>query len=592
METKQEIITKLEALLQQEDFAAASSQIKTIQRDYEAAFEKEIEAARQTFINEGGKARDFIYTRSAEDNKLVILFEKFRRLQKKQKEDAGNEQQKNYDIKMAIIRDIGDLSKLEVNISGAIKKLHELQTRYKETGNVPPAKHKDVMAEYNKVVDAFYFGLNLYKASQEVDLKKNFDAKTALLEKIRNLLTLENVKDIERTIKVFRTEWEALGPVPQEKWLALKDEFKALNDEIHKKIQVFYGQRKEELGSNLETKKKLIEKAEQLVVLWPKTEKEWEQKTNALLDIQNEYKEAGHTDKKEGDEVWKQFREVCDKFFDKKKEFFEQAKERYSEAKQKKQKLIEEASALKDSKDWQRTGEKIMNLQALWKKIPNAHPKDEHRLYESFRAQCNHFFEAKRAQFAEQNAALEQNIQAKETIISALNAFTLSGNIEEDKTSLKGFAKQWSESGQVPNAERKWLNDAFYNRLEELYGGMPGNEDEKHLIKFKLKIERFENSDNAAELLRRELDYIKKQVNEIQGQVLTYENNMGNFKSSGKNKSPLLIEMENKLAAEKTKVEDWKKKQKMVKASLDNLNKLAAPANSNTSEVKPAENQA
>ncbi|HWY37343.1 MAG TPA: DUF349 domain-containing protein, partial [Bacteroidia bacterium] len=455
---KTEIITKLENLLQQEDFATASSQIKDLQREYESAFEKEIEKARQDFINEGGKAKDFVYTRSAEDNKIVILFEKFRRMQKKQKEDAVSEQQKNYEIKMAIIRDIGDLSKLEVNISGAIKKLHELQAKYKETGNVPSAKHKEVMAEYNKVVDAFYFGLNLYKESQEVDLKKNFEAKTGLLEKIKNLLALENIKDVERNIKVFRTEWEALGPVPQEKWLALKDEFKLLNDEVHKKIQAYYGHRKEELGTNLEIKKQLIEKAHQLVVIWPKTEKEWDAKTNALLEIQNEYKQAGHTDKKEGDEVWKQFREVCDNFFNHKKEFFEKAKERYTEAKQKKQKLIEEASALKDSKDWQRTSEKLMNLQQLWKKIPNAHPKDEHRLYESFRAQCNHFFEAKRMQFAEQNAALEQNVQHKETLIQHIQAFALSGNAEEDAKALKDLARQWQESGQVPNSERKRLN--------------------------------------------------------------------------------------------------------------------------------------
>ncbi len=589
---KQEIITKLDALLQQEDFAAASAQIKTIQREYESAFEKEIEKAKQAFVDEGGRARDFAYVRSPEDDRIIILFEKFRRLQKKQKEDVDSEQQKNYTIKTGIIRDINDLSKLEVNVSGALKKLHELQAKYKETGNVPSAKHKEVMAEYNKVVDTFYFGLNLYKASQEVDLKKNFEAKTILLEKIKNLLTLENMKDVERNIKVFRNEWEGLGPVPQEKWLALKDEFKALNDEVHKKIHAFYGQKKEELGNNLEVKKQLIEKAHQLVVLWPKTDKEWELKTNALLEIQNEYKEAGHTDKKEGDEVWKQFREVCDNFFNKKKEYFEKAKERYVESKIKKQKLIEEASTLKDSKDWQRTGEKIMNLQQLWKKIPNAHPKDEHRLYESFRAQCNHFFEAKRNQFAEQNAALEQNVTVKETIIQNLNAFVASGNAEQDTVSLKEFTKQWAESGQAPNTERKRLNDAFYNKLEEFYGNLAGSEEEKHLIKFKLKIERFESAENGAELLQREIDFIKKQVNEIQAQLNTYENNMGNFKSSSKTKSPMLIEIENKINAEKAKIEDWKKKQKLVKTLLDKLNRPAVQSTEASAvEVKSAEKE-
>ncbi|HXB39305.1 MAG TPA: DUF349 domain-containing protein [Bacteroidia bacterium] len=573
---KQEIITKLEALLQSEDVHTVAAQIKTIQSEYEEAFAKEMEKAKQEFIDGGGKANEFIYKRSAEDEKLIFLFGKFSRMQKTQKEKKGNEQDENYKIKMSIIRDIGDLSKLEVNISGAIKKLHELQSKFKETGNVPAAKHKEVLGEYNKVVDAFYFGLNLYKASQEVDLKKNFEAKTELLEKMKKLLDSENVKDVERTIKVFRGEWEGIGAVPQEKWLALKDEFKALNDKINQKIQEFYGQQKETLGQNLESKKKLVEKARTLIVMWPKTEKEWEQKTKALLEIQNEYKEAGRTDQKAGDEVWKEFREVCDGFFEKKKEFFEQAKGKYDEAKQKKQKLIEEASELKDNTDWQRTGEKLMNLQQQWKKLPNAHPKDEHRLYESFRAQCNHFFEAKRVQFVSQNAALEQNVQAKETIIQNINAYVLCADVQENTKALKEFTKQWQESGPAPNSERKRLNDAFYNKLEEFYAAIAGNEEEKQLIKFRLKIERFEQAQDGFDLLRKENDYIKKQLNDIQHQVNTFENNMGNFKSSSKTKSPLMIEMENKIAAEKAKVDEWKRKQKLVKETMD---KLAKPQN-------------
>ena len=58
--------------------------------------------------------------------------------------------------------------------------------------------------------------------------------------------------------------------------------------------------------------------------------------------------------------------------------------------------------------------------------------------------------------------------------------------------------------------------------------------------------------------MRKENDFIRKQINEIQHHVNTFENNMGNFKSSSKTKSPLMIEMENKIAAEKARVDEWK----------------------------------
>jgi len=360
--------------------------------------------------------------------------------------------------------------------------------------------------------------------------------------------------------------------------MLIKEEFKERNDQIHQKKQEFYGSQKEQQGKNLDTKKKLVEKARALIVMWPRNEKECEQKTKGLLDIQNEYKEAGRTEQKAGDEVWKEFREVCDGFFEKKKEYFEQAKGKYDEAKKRKQKLIEEASELKDNTDWQRTTEKLMNLQQQWKKIPNAHPKDEHRLYESFRAQCNHFFEAKRMQFAEQTAALEGNIKIKEAIIEKVNAFVVGENAEENMNALKAFTKEWQESGQAPNAEKKRLNDAFYNKLEEFYGALAGSEVEKQLIKFKLKIERFESAQDGLDLLRKENDFIRKQINDIQHQLNTYENNMGNFKSSSKTKSPFIIEIENKIAGEKAKVEEWKAKHKLVKAAMD---KVSAPQKTN-----------
>lgn len=571
---KAEIIAKVEALLKAPDLSVVAEEIKAIQKDCEDTFAKDMEKAKEAFVAGGGNASEFVFSRTPEDEKLIFLFGKFARLSKTKKDKpVANDQDKNYDIKMSIIRDIGDLSKLEVNISGAIKKLHELQAKFKETGNVPPAKHKEVLAEYNRVVDAFYFGLNLYKESQEVDLKKNFDAKTELLGKIKKLLESDNLKEVERTIKVFRGEWEAIGPVPQEKWLALKDEFKALNDQVNSKLKEYYNQQKEQLGQNLDSKKKLVEKARTLVVMWPSTEKEWDQKTKALLDIQNEYKEIGRTEQKAGDEVWKEFREVCDGFFNKKKAFYEQAKGKYDEAKKRKQQLISEASELKDSTDWQRTSEKLMNLQQQWKKIPNAHPKDEHRLYESFRAQCNHFFEARRANQEQQNSALEQNTGVRETLIKTITEYVPSASKEEVTSALRDFTKQWLEAGQAPANERKRLNDAFYGKLEEHYAAIAENEEEKHLIKFRLKIERFEQSHDGIDLLRKENDFIRKQLNEIQHHLNTFENNMGNFKSSSKTKSPMIIEMENKIAAEKARVEEWKRKQKMVKNAIDRLSK-------------------
>jgi len=72
----------------------------------------------------------------------------------------------------------------------------------------------------------------------------------------------------------------------------------------------------------------------------------------------------------------------------------------------------------------------------------------------------------------------------------------------------------------------------------------------------------------------KENDFIKKQMNEIQQQVNVYENNMGFFKNA-KTKNSMMIDLENKIATEKAKIDEWKKKQQLVKTFL---NKESKPA--------------
>jgi hypothetical protein len=70
---KSEIILKMEELLSSDDISSVSNKIKSIQREYEVFFQKDLEKARQEFIDEGGKAKDFIYTKSEEYEKIIGL---------------------------------------------------------------------------------------------------------------------------------------------------------------------------------------------------------------------------------------------------------------------------------------------------------------------------------------------------------------------------------------------------------------------------------------------------------------------------------------------------------------------------------------
>lgn len=575
---KQEIITKLEEMLQQPEASAVAHQMRTLQKEYQKLWTAEFEKAKQEFVDEGGKAKEFEYAKSPEDVKISELIDKIEK--KKKDEDArlAVEQAKNLTIRKEIINKINDLSQVSDNIGAAIKKLVELQAQWKETGAVSPHKYKEIQAEYSKAIEEFNYKLSLSKQLQEHDLKRNYELKTELLEKIKNLKNLENVKEAERLIKVYRNDWEDIGPVPNDKWDELKGSFRAALEEAYSKLKAHYNSIEEEKEANLNSKKEIIEKIKAIIAKAETANGQvWNNLTNELVALQADWKGIGRANAKDNDKVWAEFRELCDEFFAKKKVFFNEVHEKMAVIKAQKQELIGKANALKDSTDWQKTGLALIKLQDAWKKVPHA-GGDENKLFNQFRAACNHFFDAKKAHFEAIDASFENNLAHKEELLKKINEFSLSEDSAANHAALKQFSTDWNNAGMVPMKDKKRINDAFYNKLDELYDKMNVSNAEKFMMQFKTKLERLSNGENPEIALKKEADYFKKQIDEINARIKTYDNNLGFFKTSSKGNNPFMKEIEDKINAEKQKIADFNEKRKMVMAELNKLKPAEAEA--------------
>ena len=94
------------------------------------------------------------------------------------------------------------------------------------------------------------------------------------------------------------------------------------------------------------------------------------------------------------------------------------------------------------------------------------------------------------------------------------------------------------------------------------------------MMQFKTKLERFVNGESPEIALKKEADYLKKQIDEVNDRMKTYDNNLGFFKTSSKGVNPFLKEIEDKIAAEKLKISDFTEKRKLVIAELNKLKPL------------------
>ena len=575
---KSEIISKMEELLASADISAVAPRIKNIQREYEQLFQKSLELARQEFIDGGGKARDFVYSKSEEDEKIIRLLEKFRLLKKESDQKIADEQKRNLLAKKEIIKEINDLTQLSTNVGIALKKLTELQGKWKELGAVSPHDYKDLQADYSKAVENFNYNLTIYRALQEHDLNKNEELKLAIIEKVKRLADNDNIKDVERLIKLYRNEWEEVGPVQNDKWDSLKAEYRTSLENAYSRIKEHYKLKEEESEKNLNTKNEIVNKAKLLSAQELNTEEEWQHKTDDIIALQNEWKTVGKSDKKKSDSAWAEFRACCDLFFDRKKAFYNELKEKYTKGREEKMRLIEEAEKLQQSNEWKNTSDKLIQLQNRWKKSAPVSANEEHRLFARFRKACNNFFEAKRAYHDSVDAQYEGNLKNKEALIEKLNAFTLSGDVTADKNALKEFSEEWKNAGLVPFKDKQRVNEAFFGKLDQLFDQLSISAEEKAWDRFQNKIERIASSENAEQLLLKEIDFLKKQVDEINRNIANYENNLGFFKHA-KTKNQIMIDTEHKILDEKTRLEQIRKKQNVVKDFIRKLKESGTKVN-------------
>ncbi len=558
------LITKLEELLLKE-VGEVAADVRALQKEYQKLWTSEFENAKQVFIDDGGRAKEFEFPKQTNDIKFEGLLEKYSKLKKEADLKIASEQAKNLIIRQEIVSKIKDISQLSDNVGAAVRMLGELQKKWKEVGAVSSHKYKDIQAEYSKAIEDIYYNLKIFRDLQEHDLKKNFELKTEIIEKLRALQQSNKIKETERLIKIYRNEWDEIGPVPAPKWDLIKQNYKEVLDQTYIKIKAHYHSFEEQKENNLKLKQEILEKIKELISsVEPKANK-WNEATEKVISFQSQWKKIGRT--KENEKTWAEFRNLCDSFFEKKKEFFTGLNQNYSNNRKIKSDLISQAEALQNSMDWQKTGLDLIKLQDTWKKHPGNGDKEESKLFFRFRKACNTFFDAKKKHFENIEASYDINLLSKEEMLKQFNEFKLSDDNNKNREQLKAFSTEWNTIGMVPMKDKKRINDAFYTRLDAFYEEMNIDKKEKGIIQFKTKIDRLAASENAFDLLLKESDFLKKLSDEINANIRTYDNNLGFFKTS-KGSNSFLKEIIDKIEIEKSKVTELAEKRKLISEQL------------------------
>lgn len=463
-------------------------------------------------------------------------------------QDAQRED--NFAKKQAVIEDLKNLVEKQEDVNSTFPAFRELQNRWREIGPVPATKFRDLNDTYQFYVEKFYDMVKINRDLRDLDFKKNLEAKEAFCQAAEKLSENENVVEAFRELQKLHEQWKEFGPVAKEFRDSIWDRFKAATAVINKKYQAYFEGQKEKQQENLAEKTKLCEQVEAIAGKEVKSSNEWNTLSTEIEEIQKTWRTIGFATRKENQKIYDRFRAACDKFFTRKREYYSQFKDSMNENMEKKLSLIEQAEALKDSKEWKKTTEALIALQKQWKEIGAVPRKKSEQLWKRFRAACDEFFNER-----DKNAKPENdfygNLKAKKALVEEINEYALSGDAAADREAARAFADRWQGIGFVPFKEKDAIQASYTEAMKAKFpdfsprgprqgGGNAGR-------------------GGGSRKPLSEKDRLVQQYNKFQQDIDTYENNIGFF-STSKNSAPLIQKMQERIDAAKQELKDLEAK--------------------------------
>lgn len=545
---RQEIIDRL-SVIANEATEQAKAEINYLKMLYYKIRQQEVDAELQKFINDNGDP-------AAYESKTDDLEPKLKELLAVQKEaravmvEARNkEMAENLAKKNEILDKMDAIASDADGIGQQYNVFQDLQKQFKEVGAVDPQEVNVLWKRFSTIGEKFYDALKINKELRDYDFKKNLEKKEALCEEAEKLSEAGDVLSAFRRLQEMHEEWKGIGPVAKEIREEIWSRFKAASTIINKRHQEHFESLKAAEAANEQGKIALCEKLEAIQVAAISTVKDWEEQTQAVLKIQEEWRKLGFANKKVNNSLFERFRGLCDAFFQAKAEYYKAIKEEQNENLAKKIALCEKAEALKDSTDWRSTTDLLVKLQQDWKEIGPVNRKNSNAIWERFRSACNAFFDAKEKAVGDERSVEKANLEKKLEILEKLSQ--LKDNVADaTPDQVRALMNEWKEVGHVPFKEKDKLFKAYQEKVDFFFENL----DMKSRPQSRGNRQKGEKSRNVPENDRSRL---MRQYDTLTRELKTYENNLGFLSFGNKGgKNPLLAQMEQKMEGIKKQISE------------------------------------
>ncbi|WP_017540368.1 DUF349 domain-containing protein [Nocardiopsis halophila] len=212
-----------------------------------------------------------------------------------------------------------------------------------------------------------------------------------------------------------------------------------------------------------DTKERIVAEAERVA----EETTHWKSGGERMRQLIDEWKAAPRADRPTEQALWKRMSAARNAFSKRRKAYFAGLDQQREQVREVKEQIVAEAEALAGSTEWGPTSGRYRELMQRWKASGRADRASEDRLWARFKAAQDTFFQARNAVFAERDAELRVNAEAKEKLLEeARQELPGIADPRRARARLREYQEAWEEAGPLPRDSRDKLEGAF-RRIEE-----------------------------------------------------------------------------------------------------------------------------
>lgn len=351
----------------------------------------------------------------------------------------------------------------------------------------------------------------------EAEREKNLEIKLQLIEELKELVQKEEA--LNKTFQEFKDiqeRWRNTGLVPQGQVNNLLETYHHHVENFYNYIKINKELRDLDLKKNLDAKIRLCEEAEQLI-----EKNDINEAFKQLQFLHAQWKEIGPLPKEQQEPIWERFKAATGKINESYHNFFETLKQEQENNLKVKEEICEKAAAIAAAAyngiaEWNNGAKALLDLQEEWKHSGTVPQKERNRIFKTFRASCDEFFNRKREFYKQMLADQEKNLELKIKLCEKVEAIQDSTEWKTTTDRIISYQKEWKKIGPAPRkySNKVWMRfraacDTFFNNKKAHFKDIDSEQEKNMELKKALleEVKQFTLSENTEENIQKLKDF-------------------------------------------------------------------------------------